>query len=132
MKTSTWLRVAAATFASAVLAVSIAGCSSTPGGSPAPEGTSTTGGEVTPSRPISVAWSAAVPAALPGLLAADNSVDAFTSRGLTFQGSQVSAPDALPLLSTGKLDVFFGPISAGVFNAIGAPFTFKGIRTPFG
>ncbi|MBO9579210.1 MAG: hypothetical protein J7480_10655, partial [Microbacteriaceae bacterium] len=41
-------------------------------------------------------------------------------RGLTFQGSQVSAPDALPLLSTGKLDVFFGPISAGVFNAIGA------------
>lgn len=112
MKTSTWLRVAAAAFTSAVLAVSVAGCSASAPGS----GTST--GDT--SRTISIAWSAAVPSTLPGLLAADNSVEPFTSRGLTFSGSLVSAPDALPLLSTGKLDVFVGPISAGVFNAIGA------------
>lgn len=114
MRTSTWLKAAAATFTAAVLAVTAAGCSSSPGGD------SSAGPDGDGSRTISIAWSAAVPSALPALLAADNDTEAFTSRGLEFSGSLVSAPDALPLLSTGKLDVFLGPISAGVFNAIGA------------
>jgi len=105
-----WLKGAAAALTAGVVAVSIAGCAST-----TPSGASTDGA----SREITIGWSAAAPFVLPALLAADNSVEPFTERGLKFKGSLVSAPDALPLLSTGKLDVFMGPVSAGVFNAVG-------------
>jgi ABC-type nitrate/sulfonate/bicarbonate transport system substrate-binding protein len=42
----------------------------------------------------------------------------FTDRGVHVEIKQVSSPDALVLLATGKLDAFMGPISAGTFNAV--------------
>ncbi|MCX6503009.1 MAG: hypothetical protein NT132_11515 [Microbacterium sp.] len=109
----TWRRSVTATFATAVLALSFAGCASTT--TPGDDGDSS--GEA--SRPITIGWSAAAPFVLPALLAADGA-EPFADRGLEFDGSLIAAPDALPLLATGKLDVFAGPVSAGIFNAIGS------------
>jgi NitT/TauT family transport system substrate-binding protein len=109
----TWLKGAAAAVTTVALAVSIAGCASTT--TPAGDATSGDGGT---SRPITIGWSAAAPFVLPALLANDGA-EPFAERGLEFEGSLISAPDALPLLATGKLDVFAGPVSAGVFNAVG-------------
>ncbi len=108
-----WMRGAAAVLATAVLAVTAAGCASTP----TPGSDSTSGGDT---RTINIGWQTKAPFTLPALLAADNSLEPFTSRGLNFSGGIVSANDAIPLLATGKLDVYVGPVSAGVFNAIGS------------
>ena len=105
----TRLRRALAAATVAAVAFGVAGCAAEtePGGSD---------GET---RTITIGYSARAPFVLPALMA-EAGTEEFSSRGLEFQGQLISAPDALPLLATGKLDVFAGPVSAGIFNAIGA------------
>ncbi|MRH28765.1 hypothetical protein GH740_05480 [Microbacterium sp. SYP-A9085] len=107
----TSLRRAVAALAAATLAVTAVGCSSSN-----PEGEPSASQE---ERTITIGYSARAPFVLPALLA-ESGMDQFAGRGLKFKGQLVSAPDALPLLATGKLDVFMGPVSAGIFNAIGS------------
>lgn len=109
----TRLRQLATVAAAGVIAVGMAGCAAS---STDDDGSS--GGDDS-SRTLTIGWSAPAPFTLPALLANDGAKP-FADRGLEFDGSLISAPDALPLLATGKLDVFAGPVSAGVFNAIGS------------
>ena len=103
-------RIVAAASA-AVALVALAGCASGSGGAPDASGGA--------SRPLTVGYSAVAPFVLPALMA-EAGTEEFSSRDLSFTGQLISAPDALPLLATGKLDVWAGPVSAGVFNAIAA------------
>ena len=107
-KYSRWLRRVVGAGTIAALAITATACSSEPEAKGGDEG----------KRTITIGYSARAPFVLPALLA-EAGITEFEKRGITFKGQLVSAPDALPLLATGKLDVFAGPISAGVFNAIG-------------